>query len=44
MDVIVTHKSLKERTEKKFPGKRIIALDNFFKDQKLDELLDELAG
>lgn len=44
VDLIVTHKSLKERTEKKFPEKRIIALDNFLKDQKLQELLDELAS
>lgn len=44
VDVIVTHKSLKERTEKKFPGKRIIALNNFLKDEKLQKLLDELAS
>ncbi|WP_319370107.1 PTS mannitol transporter subunit IICB [uncultured Ilyobacter sp.] len=44
VDVIVTHKSLKERTEKKFPDKRIIALNNFLKDEKLEEFLTELAG
>ncbi|WP_416176509.1 PTS mannitol transporter subunit IICB [Clostridium sp.] len=41
-DVIVTHKSLLERTKSVWPDKRIITIENFMRDSNIDELLSEL--
>jgi PTS system mannitol-specific IIC component len=42
VDVIVTHVSLEERVRLKFSDKRIIAIDNFLADKKLDDFLLEI--
>lgn len=42
-DVIVTHKSLVDRAREANPEKRIITIQNFLKDQNLDELLEEIV-
>lgn len=41
-DVVVTHKSLVERTKLKFPQVRIVAIDSFINDPALDDLFKEL--
>lgn len=43
-DVIVTHKSLLDRTRLKWPNKRIVTIENFMKDRNIDELLAELLA
>ncbi len=43
IDVIITHKSLEERARLKFKGKRIIAIENFLEDEKLNVFLEELT-
>lgn len=43
-DVIVTHKSLLDRTRLKWPNKRIVTIENFMKDRNIDELLVELLA
>ena len=40
-DIIVTHRSLLERTRLKFADRRIITIDNFINDPVLDQLLEE---
>lgn len=42
-DVIVTHKSLVERTRLKYPNTRIVELDNFMNDPQLEALYSELV-
>lgn len=41
-DVIVTHKKLWQRATQANPGKQIVAIDNFLKDENLDRLLDRI--
>lgn len=41
--VVVTHKSLVERTRLKFPTVRIVAIENFMSDTSLDALFTELT-
>ncbi len=43
-DVIVTHKSLLDRTRLKWPNKRVVTIENFMKDSSIDELLAELIA
>ncbi|MCM8710151.1 PTS mannitol transporter subunit IICB [Clostridium sp. SYSU_GA19001] len=43
-DVIVTHKSLLDRTRLTWPDKRIVTIENFIKDSNIDELLAELIA
>ena len=43
-DVIVTHKSLVERTRLKYPNKRIVELENFMNDPQLEQLYTELVS
>lgn len=43
-DVIVTHKSLVERTKLKYPDTRIVQIDNFMNDPQLEELYSELVS
>ncbi len=43
-DVIVTHKSLVERTRLKYPNTRIVQIDNFMNDPQLEELYLELVS
>jgi mannitol PTS system EIICBA or EIICB component len=43
-DVIVTHKSLLDRTRLTWPNKRVVTIENFMKDSSIDELLIELAA
>lgn len=42
-DVIVTHKNLLERARMTHPDKRIVAIENFLKDENLDILFQELT-
>ncbi|HKL41792.1 MAG TPA: PTS mannitol transporter subunit IICB [Clostridia bacterium] len=42
-DVIVTHKSLEDRVLLKFNDKRVIAIDNFLGDPKLEAFLESLS-
>jgi PTS system mannitol-specific IIC component len=43
-DVIVTHKSLLDRTRLVWPDKRIVTLENFMKDSSIEELIAELIA
>jgi len=43
VDVIVTHKSLEDRVRLKFEDKKIIAIDNFLGDPKLEAFLEEIS-
>jgi len=43
-DVIVTHKSLVERTKLKYPNTRIVELENFMNDPQLEVLYSELVN
>jgi PTS system mannitol-specific IIC component len=43
-DVIVTHRSLLDRTRLKWPNKRVVTIENFMKDSSIDELLSELIA
>jgi mannitol PTS system EIICBA or EIICB component len=43
-DVIVTHKSLLDRTRLTWPNKRVVTIENFMKDSSIDELLIELIA
>lgn len=42
--VVVTHRSLVERTRLKYPHVRIVAIESFINDTKLDELFVELTA
>ncbi|MDD3361192.1 MAG: PTS mannitol transporter subunit IICB [Hespellia sp.] len=42
-DVIVTHQSLYERAREANPGKRIVTIQNFLKDQNLEALFNEIV-
>lgn len=41
-DVIVTHQKLKERAAMAHPDKKIITIENFLKDQNVDDLLETM--
>ncbi|MTI69677.1 MAG: PTS mannitol transporter subunit IICB [Firmicutes bacterium] len=41
-DIIITHKSLLDRTSRAWPNKRIITIENFMKDKNIEKLLEEL--
>lgn len=43
VDVIVTHENLLERAENANPGIRIVTIQNFLKDQNIDNLYDEIV-
>ena len=43
VDVIVTHENLLERAESANPGIRIVTIQNFLKDQNIDNLYDEIV-
>jgi len=43
VDVIVTHKSLEDRVRLKFEDKKVIAIDNFLGDPKLEAFLEEIS-
>ncbi len=43
-EVIVTHKNLEERTRKTWPDKRIVTIDNFLKDENIDNLFEEISN
>jgi PTS system mannitol-specific IIC component len=43
VDVIVTHKSLEDRVRLKFEDKKVIAIDNFIGDPKLEAFLEEIT-
>lgn len=43
-DVIVVHSSLEERARLKFKDKRIIAIENFLDDEKLNDFIEELCN
>lgn len=43
VDVIITHKSLEDRVRLKFEDKKVIAIDNFLGDPKLEAFIEELT-
>ena len=42
-DVIVTHENLLERAQGANPGIRIVTIQNFLKDQNIDDLYEEIV-
>ena len=42
-DVIVTHENLLERAQGAKPGIRIVTIQNFLKDQNIDDLYEEIV-
>jgi len=42
-DVIVTYENLLERAQEANPGIRIVTIQNFLKDQNIDDLYEEIV-